>query len=95
MNTLEISTMSILHTLSKLNAEDLALLLMISNGQSISQISETLDCNTVEIQWKIDSLIGKFHLSSISDMAALLKEFNIKSMFNELNTSGVLKQENI
>lgn len=77
MNALEISTITVLHTISKLNLRELNLLALISKGKPLDEIAEVrgVDVKTVENQ--INTLIEKFDLCSLDDMRIMLSELNL------------------
>lgn len=83
MKPLEISTISILHTLSKLTVRELSILSMIASGNSMEEIADAHSISLLQVQTHVCSLVEKFQLSNTSDMAAMLCEINLGRMLRD------------
>ena len=86
MNTLEISTISILHTLSKLTVRELSILSMVVSCKSMEEIASAHNLSLPQVQTYIHALVGKFQLSTVSDMTTMLTEINLGHMLKDSPT---------
>lgn len=90
MNTLEISTVTILHTLSTLNRDELDFLLCIAQNTDSSTFSELAlpeGKDTTFLNELFQQVLKKFNVQNINELRSILIEINFLSMIR--NTSLV------
>lgn len=80
MNTLEISTISVLHTLSKLNYEELSILLLVTKNTTLQEIADLRGIPLSEVEDHMHALLKKFELCTQKDLRKILDEFNLCHM---------------
>lgn len=84
MDTLEISTITILHTLSTLNKNELAFLGQIAQS-SLNSRSDKIDLpkagESIFYDDQLQVLLKKFNVQCINDLKAILNEINFLSIF--------------
>ena len=76
MNTIEISTITILHTLSKLNNLELDILGMIAMGKTSAEMACASGVTMQMVETMVNSLLEKFNLDSLSEMVLMLDELD-------------------
>jgi len=79
MNTLEISTMTILLTLSTLNMEEFSLLSVIACRDMSSPVHLT-EAETAPTDSQIKLLLEKFNITNLEDLSLMLNEINFVSL---------------
>lgn len=79
MNTLEISTITILHTLSTLDIKKLSLLSVIARND-MSSLVQLTEAETILIDNQIKLLLEKFKMTSLEDLSLMLQEINFLSL---------------
>lgn len=88
MNSLEISTITILHTLSTLSKDELAFLGRIAQstlGSSPCKIDLPEGAESLFSDEQLQILLKKFNVQSFNDLITILKEINFLSMFKEIS----------
>lgn len=84
MDSLEISTITILHTLSTLNKNELTVLGQIAQS-SLSSRSDKIDLpkagESIFYDDQLQVLLKKFNVQCINDLKAILTEINFLSIF--------------
>lgn len=82
MNTLEISTITILHTLSTLTKEEFNLLSVIA-CRDMSSLVHLTEVETATVDNQIKLLLAKFNITNLEDLCWMLNEINFLSLLKK------------
>ena len=82
MKTAEISTITILHTISKLNKRQLAQLSRIASGKAFNDTTLPGNTGFCEKETLLKSLLESFNVDSEKELYYILKEICFDKMLN-------------